>query len=79
MTAGAGQSERVLVRELEASAVGVVEGPRVVSLVAHRERPGARGLANQVHQIASVVDGEVADVGVVGCFGPRRVVYGRLS
>lgn len=79
MTASAGQSEGVLIGELEAAAVGPVEGPGVVSLVTHWERPGAGSLANKVHQIACMINGEIANVGVVGCFGPRRVVYGRLS
>ena len=79
MATGAGQSEIVLVGELEAAGVGPVECPGVVSLVANWERPRAGGLANKVHQTAGVIDGEVGYVSIVGCFGIRRVVHGRLT
>lgn len=78
MTAGAGDGEVGLVRQLEAAAVGPVVRPGVVSLVADRERPGAGGLPDEVHQVASTVGGEVAHVVVVGCFGLGRVVHGRV-
>lgn len=45
-------------------------------LLADGEGPGARGLTDQVHQVCRVVDDEVADVGVVGCFGAGGVVDG---
>ena len=79
MAASAGHGEVVLDRELQAPAVGPVEGPGVVALVADGEGPGARGLADQVHQVARVVGGEVGDVGVVGGFGAGGVVDGGLA
>ncbi len=79
MAARAGESEGVLVRELEAAAVGPVEGPGVVSLVADWEGPRSGGLADQVHQIARVVGGEVGNVVVVGRFGLGRVIDGGLT
>ncbi len=79
VAAGARHGEVVLVRELEAAAVGPVEGPGVVTLVAHGEGPGARGLPDQVHQVGRVVDREIADVCVVGGFGFGGVIDWSLT
>ena len=79
VAAGAGKGEVVLVRELEATFVGPVEGPGVETLVADGEGPGARGLADEVDEVACVIGREVADVGVVGGFRVGRVVHGRLT
>ena len=79
VAAGAGQGQVVRVRERQAPRPAPVEGPAVGALVAHGEGPGAGGLADEVHQLARVVGGEVGDVGVVGGFGVGRVVDGRLT
>ena len=80
VAAGAGEGDGAVgVRGLGAAGFGPVPGPGVVALVADGEAPGARGLADQVEQVARVVGGEVADVGVVGRFRLGRVVDGCLA